>query len=64
MTTSPQLAAVPAVILDPERLLGFQTLAADPGGSEDWPASLADLHNKIGIGTGAGGELPPDPPTD
>ncbi len=59
MTTTTQLAAVPAVILDPERLLGFQTLAADPGGSEDWPASLADLHNKIGLD---GGEFPPNPP--
>jgi hypothetical protein len=59
MTTSPRLAAVPVVILDPERLLGFQILAADPGAPEDWPATQADLHNKIG---GDGGELPPNPP--
>ncbi len=58
MTTSPPPAAVPAVILDPQRLLGFQTLAAEPGAPEDWPATLADLHNKIGFG----GELPPGPP--
>ncbi|MFM8442654.1 MAG: hypothetical protein ACKN9W_04830 [Methylococcus sp.] len=57
MTTSPPPAAVPAVTLDPQRLLGFQALA-EPGAPADWPASLADLHNKIGFG----GELPPGPP--
>lgn len=48
----------PAIALDPERLLGFQPLAAeiretDP--ATDWPAALAELHNKVG-------EFPPGPP--
>lgn len=61
MTITPQPAAVPAVLLDPERLLGFQSLAAEPEANPDWAASLADLHNKIGVD---GGELPPTPPPD
>jgi len=56
MTTSAPTAA-PAVILDPERLLGFQPLADEAGSVDDWSASLADLHNKIGDG----GEVPGPP---
>ena len=52
MTTPPN---TPPIELDPERLLGFQSLAGEAGSAEDWSASLTDLHNKIG-------EVPPPPP--
>lgn len=57
MMTSTQPTA-PAVILDPERLLGFQPLAGEAGSTDDLSESLAALHNKIGDG----GEVPPPPP--
>jgi len=55
-TTPPNTSPI---VLDPERLLGFQPLAAetrDADPATDWTAALADLHNKIG-------EVPPPEPS-
>ena len=56
--TTPNPTA-PPVVLDPERLLGFESLAGETDDARDWPKTLADLHNKIGI---EGGEVPPGTP--